>query len=111
MIARKLNERITFFERKSKKDDNGDSYQIDEDLFSCWAEVAKSTTKEFRGRSNDKIEDLKKRRNKKTLYLRFRTDVDSGMLVKWRSHEYKVIDLEEDWQSKDMLMVTVEVVE
>ncbi|MFU1892646.1 head-tail adaptor protein, partial [Enterococcus faecium] len=75
------------------------------------AEVAKSTTKDFRGRSNDKIEDLKKRRNKKTLYLRFRTDVDSGMLVKWRSHEYKVIDLEEDWQSKDMLMVTVEVVE
>lgn len=45
------------------------------------------------------------------MYIRFRTDIDSGMLVKWRDVVYKVIDLEEDWKSKDMLMVTVEVVE
>ena len=111
MITRKLNERIEFFERKTGQDDNGDPIKIDKVLFICWCEIAKATTKEFRDRSSEDIESIKKRRNNRTIYIRFRTDVDSGMLVKWRDVVYKVIDLEEDWKSKDMLMVTVEVVE
>ncbi len=111
MITRKLNERIEFFERKTIKDDNGDPIEIDKVLFSCWAEVPKATTKEFRDRKTDDIENIKKRRNKRTFYIRFRTDVDSGMLVKWRGVIYKVTETEEDWQSKDMLMLNAEVVE
>lgn len=111
MITRKLNERITFFDKKITQDENGDPIKNDVVLFSCWAEVAKSTTKEFRERSVEGIESLKKRRDKKTFYIRFRTDVDTGLLVKWRNQDFKVIDLEEDYQSKDMLMVTVEVIQ
>lgn len=111
MITRKLNERITFFERKPGKDENGDPISNDVDLFSCWCEIAKATTKEFRDRANDKVEDIQKRRNKRTMYIRFRTNVDTGMFLKWRGKEYKLIDLEEDWQSKDMLMLTVEAIE
>lgn len=111
MITRKLNERITFFERDTTKDENGDLVETDKDLFSCWCEIAKATTKEFRDRANDKIEEIQKRRNKRTMYIRFRKDIQSEMLLKWRDTEYKVIDMEEDWKSKDMLMLTVEAIE
>ena len=111
MITRKLNERITFFERSITKDENGDLVKTDKDLFSCWCEISKATTKEFRDRANDKIEEIQKRRNKRTMYIRFRKDIQSEMLLKWRDTEYKVIDTEEDWKSKDMLMLTVEAIE
>lgn len=111
MITRKLNERITFFSRKVKQNDEGDPFNDDKDLFSCWSEVAKATTKEFRDRSNEKIESLQKRRRKRTFYIRFRKDVSSEQFVKWRKKDYKIIDIEEDWRSKDILMITVEVVE
>lgn len=111
MITRKMNERITFFERKNVKDENGDLIEKDEDLFSCWAEVPKATTKEFRDRSSEGIESIQKRKIRKVFYIRFRTDVDTELFVNWRGTKYQVIDSEEDWQSKDMLMVTCEVIQ
>lgn len=111
MITRKLNERIFFISEELTKDDNGDPIVEELSLFSCWAEIAKATTKEFRDRSRENIEQTLKRREKRTLYIRFRTDVETDMVLRWRDKKYKVIDLEEDWKSKDMLMITVEVVE
>lgn len=111
MITRKMNERITFYETKTTKDENGDPITIEKDLFSCWCEVAKATTKEFRDRSSNKIEEIQKQKNVRTFYVRFRTDVQTDMLINWRSQSFKVIDFEEDWKSKDMLMITAEVIE
>lgn len=110
MITRKMNERITFLERKYMKDENGDLIDDDKALFSCWAEVPKSTTKEFRDRSSEGIEEMKKRKTRKVFYIRFRKDVDTGLHVEWRGEKYEVVDIGEDWQSKDMLMITCEVI-
>lgn len=60
MFTRNLNERIFFIEYKKEKDHNGDLIKKEKERFFCWAEVAKATTKEFRDRSTDKIEELKK---------------------------------------------------
>lgn len=111
MITRKMNERITFFEKIPMKNADGDVVLSDKVHFSCWAEVPKATTKEFRDRTSESIEAIQKRRIRKVFYIRFRTDVDTEMLIEWRGTTYQVIDLEEDWQSKDMLMVTCEVIE
>lgn len=110
MITRKMNERITFLERKYMKDENGDLIDDDKVLFSCWAEVPKTTTKEFRDRSSEGIEEMKKRKTRKVFYIRFRNDVDTGLHVEWRNEKYEVVDIGEDWQSKDMLMITCEVI-
>lgn len=111
MITRKMNERITFFVLDLMKDENGDPTNVRRDLFSCWSEIAKATTKEFRDRSTDSIESIAKRRVLKTFYIRFRTDVDSEQYIDWRGNIYQVIDTEPDWRSKDMLMVKAEVIE
>lgn len=60
MFTRNLNERIFFIEYKNEKNQNGDLIKKEKERFFCWAEVAKATTKEFRDRSTDKIEELKK---------------------------------------------------
>lgn len=106
-----MNERIVFYTVEDVKDENGDSTPVETTLFSCWAEVAKATTKEFRDRTNNHIEGLEKRKERRVFYIRFRTDVDSSYFVNWRGKKYQVKDIEEDWQSKDMLMVSVEVIE
>lgn len=108
MFTRNLNERIFFIEYKKEKDQNGDLIKKEKERFFCWAEVAKATTKEFRNRSTDKIDELKKRRNKRTFYIRFRKEIEDEKYIKWRDRVYRIIDIEEDWQSKDMLMITVE---
>lgn len=105
-----MNERITFFTVKTIKDENGDPTEKRENLFSCWAEIAKATAKEFRDRTSDNIKDIQKQRNTKTFYIRFRTDVDTCQRIEWRGVKYQVIDTETDWQSKDMLMVKAEVI-
>lgn len=111
MITRKMNERIEFYTVEDVKDENGDSTQVETTLFLCWAEVAKATTKEFRDRTINHIDEPEKRKETRVFYIRFRTDVDSAYFVNWRGKKYQVKDIEEDWQSKDMLMVSVEVIE
>jgi SPP1 family predicted phage head-tail adaptor len=106
-----MNERIEFYTVEDVKDENGDSTQVETTLFLCWAEVAKATTKEFRDRTINHIEGLEKRKERRVFYIRFRTDIDTSYFVKWRDKRYQINEIEEDWQSKDMLMVSVEVVE
>ena len=110
MITRKLNERICLYSLKTGKDENGDLVKKETKLFECWAEVAKSTTKEFRDRSNNFVDGLEKQRERRVFYIRFRTDFDTDDLVYWRSKKYQIIEIEDDWQSKDMLMISVEVI-
>lgn len=111
MITRKMNERIEFYSIKNIKNEDGDYETAETSLFECWAEVAKATTKEFRDRTNNHIEGLEKRKERRVFYIRFRTDIDTSYFVKWRDKRYQVKEIEEDWQSKDMLMVSVEVIE
>ena len=111
MITRKMNERIEFYTVEDVKDENGDSTPVETTLFSCWAEVAKATTKEFRDRANNHIDGVGKRKETRVFYIRFRTDVDSAYFVNWQGKKFAIKDIEEDWQSKDMLMVSVEVIE
>lgn len=108
-----MNERIEFYETKPVKNENGDYKNVDTVLFSCWAEVAKATTKEFKNRSTEKIQEIEKRKNVRVFYIRHqqKIPVDTGMKVKWRDKKYLVEDTEEDWRSKDMLMVSVVLVE
>lgn len=106
-----MNERILFYSVENIKNDDGDYETVETTRFECWAEVAKATTKEFRDRTNNHIEGLEKRKERRVFYIRFRMDIDSSYFVNWRGKKYQIKEIEEDWQSKDMVMISVEVVE
>ena len=49
MLTRKMNMRITIFKKEGGQTKNGESFrQRRTDIMSCWAEVSKTTVKDFR---------------------------------------------------------------
>lgn len=112
MITRKMNQRISFFAVETTQNEKGDLVRKEVKKYACWAEMPKATTKEFRDRETNKIEEIQKRRNVRVFYIRKRPfEIDSAWLINWRGTSFKITAIEDDWQHYDMLMISAELIE
>ena len=113
MKTRFMNERITFFEYRGGMKDGQVIPKKRSDLFSCWCEVSKATIKEFQERKSVSGESkLQKSCDTKVFAIRHqqKMQLTSTMLIDFKGAEYKIIDVENDYLRKDILLVKGEVV-
>lgn len=111
MRTRKMNTRITFFEKSGGQNEDGEVVDsICKKILTCWAEVSKTTVRDFResssGRQTDYAE-LSQAKDTKVFLIRYIPNVpfDNSMFVEFNGLEYRIVDVEIDYASKDMIMV------
>lgn len=111
-MTRKMNQRISFLSNEQTQNDDGDLINVPKVHFACWAEVPKATTKEFRDRETNKIEEIQKRKKIVVFYIRKRKEpIDTAWEITWRGNSYRIKAVEDDWQSLDMDMISGELIE
>lgn len=115
MQTRNMNSRITFFNYKSGQNDDGEVTAKKEKNthFKCWSEVSKATLKEFKERTQSAdMGNLRKRKDTRVFAIRYqqKKEVETTMLIEFRGRDYRIIDVEEDFKFKDMLLVKAEAV-
>ncbi|WP_157454708.1 phage head closure protein [Carnobacterium maltaromaticum] len=111
MITRKMNERITFFNKVEKKNEDGEVVSGSPvESFSCWAEISKATVKEFKERTSAELmgNGLKKRKDSMIFIIRYQQQetIDSNMLIEFRGTMYEIINVETDYARKDFSLVS-----
>ena len=92
MLTRKMNVRITIFKREGGQNEDGEVLDnVRTDIMSCWAEVSKTTVKDFRENTTGKQADnakislalLSKTVLKNTLKTLHRTTSQFCSALKW----------------------------
>lgn len=110
-----MNERITVYKMSTGQNEDGEIVDdIQKEHFTCWAEVPKATTKEFRNRTNQKVgQDIDKRKNQIQFHIRYRQkeEVDSSMRIRFRGKEFQIVDVETDFMRKDFTMISAVIIE
>ena len=112
MLTRKMNVRITIFKREGGQNDDGEVLDnIRTDIVSCWAEVSKTTVKDFRENTASKQADnatLTKTSDTKVFLIRYmpKPPFDNSMFVDFNELEYKIEKIEVDYANKEMIMIS-----
>lgn len=111
MITRSMNVRITFYELKGGQSEDGDVVTPERsDVLTCWAEVKKTTVKEFQKQSSamNSTDGLTKNKDSKTFLIRSlqKKPLDSSMFIDFKGKQYKIVNFEEDYAKQDMTMVS-----
>lgn len=115
MDTSSMNERITFISRGDyKPNDDGIGVATNVEEFSCWAEVAKMTNKDFL-MSSYKKESGNIWYNKETpvFIIRFnqQKEVQSNWLVNWRNQLYEITSIDVDFKRKEMIQIATQLAE
>lgn len=105
MITRRMNTRITIFSKTSGQNEDGEVVNdIRKDVYSCWAEVAKTSVKDFKIGGKSYLESYK---DTKVFIIRYhpRPPFDNSMFVDFNGQEYKINELEIDYASKETILI------
>ena len=116
MITRKMNTRITIFSKTGGQNEDGEVIAgIRNDVYSCWAEVAKTSVKDFKtgGKSyigelsQDGHKPLESYKNTKVFIIRYhpRPPFDNSMFIDFNGMEYKITEIEIDYAAKETIMI------
>ena len=116
MITRRMNTRITIFSKTGGQNEDGEVVNgIRKDVYSCWAEVAKTSVKDFKigGKSyigelsQDGQKPLDSYKDTKVFIIRYhpRPPFDNSMFVDFYGQEYKINELEIDYASKETILI------
>lgn len=102
---RELDERITFQEKRTKKDENGDPVEIVTDVGSCWCKVKKQLLKEY-------LNDLKTLKDTVTFIVRTKQsfEIDHTMKILYKGKAYEIIQSSLDDQDKEYQFFIAELV-
>lgn len=114
MITRKMNHRVTFFREVGGQNEDGEvTSPIRENLYTCWAEVAKTSLKDFQEGANQtankKAKGIVSSSELKTLYVRHhpRRPFDSSDHVEFNGFEYDIVSVDVDESSFDMDKISI----
>ena len=94
MLTRKMNVRITIFKREGGQNEDGEVLDnVRTDIMSCWAEVSKTTVKDFRENTTGKQADnavLTKTSDTKVFLIRYmpKPPFDNSMFI-----DFNVLEL------------------
>ena len=116
MITRRMNTRIVIFSKTGGQNEDGEVVNgIRKDVYSCWAEVAKTSVKDFKigGKSyigelsQDGQKPLESYKDTKVFIIRYhpRPPFDNSMFVDFYGQEYKINELEIDYASKETILI------
>ena len=115
MLTRKMNVRITIFKREGGQNEDGEVLDnVRTDIMSCWAEVSKTTVKDFRENTTGKQADnavltkLTKTSDTKVFLIRYmpKPPFDNSMFIDFNGLEYKIEKMEVDYANKEMIMIS-----
>lgn len=116
MNTRRMNTRITIFSKNGGQNEDGEVVNsIRTHVYSCWAEVAKTSVKDFKtgGKSyigelsQDGQKPLESYKDTKVFIIRYhpRPPFDNSMFVDFNGQEYKINELEIDYASKETILI------
>lgn len=109
----RLTKRLIVFEDKTTKDENGDYVTQERILTRLWAEIDKYSVNEFRYRTENEIEGIKKRKNHLVFKIRHkqRVELDTTMKVKYKGKNYLIDEIEPDERDQQFDLISVVMVE
>lgn len=106
MITRKMNHRVTFFREAGGQNEDGEVVSPSrKNLYTCWAEVAKTSLKDFQEGANQtankKAKGIVSSSELKTLYIRHNPErpFDSSDHVEFNGFEYDIVSVDVDESS------------
>lgn len=106
MITRKMNHRVTFFREIGGQNEDGEVISPSrKNLYTCWAEVAKTSLKDFQEGANQtankKAKGIVSSSELKTLYIRHNPErpFDSSDHVEFNGFEYDIVSVDVDESS------------
>lgn len=105
-----MNTRITIYTKIGGQNADGEVVDpVRKNIFTCWAEVAKTSVRDFQVKSNAKegIDGLANNRDVKKFLVRYIPEApfDNSMFIEFNGFEYKITNIEVDYASKDMIMI------
>ncbi|HFU4060510.1 TPA: head-tail adaptor protein [Streptococcus suis] len=116
MMTRRMNTRITIFSRTAGQNEDGEVVDtIREDIYSCWAEVSRTSVRDFKVGGKSYVGDLAQNgqkplesyRDEKVFIIRYHPHppFDNSMYVEFNGFEYKITAMEIDHANKDIIMI------
>ena len=111
MNTRKMNTRITIFEKIGGQNEDGEVIDgIRKDVYSCWAEVSKTSIKDFKAAnktSTDSQNSLESVQDIKVFLIRYLPNIpfDNSMYLEFNGFEYRIVEIEIDYASKEIIMI------
>lgn len=108
MKTRNLNNRITFFSNEGGQNDDGEVLEdIRKDIFTCWAEVSKSTLKEFKSRYKTESSNIVLNELKEVFIIRYNLldKIDNTMFIDFKGIEYQISTIEPDYSLKEYVLI------
>ena len=116
MNTRKANIRITIFSKTGGQNEDGEVINgTRNDVYSCWAEVSKTSVKDFKtgGKSyigelsQDGQKPLESYKDTKVFIIRYhpRPPFDNSMYIEFYGEEYKINEMEIDYATKETILI------
>ena len=109
MRTRNMNVRITFFQRVGGQNEDGEVLDFErKDLYTCWAEIPKTTIKDFRKNETiTKTSGLSEHKDTKTFLIRHlpKLPFDNSCFVEFDGNEYQIDAIERDHENKEMDLI------
>lgn len=116
MITRRMNTRITIFSKTGGQNEDGEVVDsVRNDVYSCWAEVSKTSVKDFKtgGKSyigelsQDGQKPLESYKDTKVFIIRYhpRPPFDNSMFIDFNGMEYRITEIEIDYATKETILI------
>lgn len=102
MIINQMNNRIEFYSVKPTKNEYGEIDNVPTLVAKIWADISKDSVKEYKEHDFDE---------KGSRHLTFLIDhraslkIDREMVIKFREHEFNIIDIQRDYTFQDMAKI------
>lgn len=108
MRTREMKTRITFFSEKGGQNEDGEVISpVRKDLYTCWAEVVRTSLKDFqegaKQSTNKRAKGVIEAEEIKTFYIRHhpKAPFDSSAHVEYNGKEYDIVAIDADENSFD----------
>lgn len=110
MFTRKMNNRITIFKKSGGQNEDGEVLEgVRSDVLTCWAEVKKTTVKDFQVKTQAQTgqDGLANNRDTKVFLIRYMPKIpfDTSMFVEFNELDYQITSVEVDYANKDIIMI------
>lgn len=109
MRTRKMNVRITFFQKVGGQNEDGEVLDFEKkNLYSCWAEISKTTIKDFRESATvTKASGLSEHNDTKTFLIRHlpKLPFDNTCFIEFDGNEYQIDSIERDHANKEIDLI------
>lgn len=108
-----MNVRIKLYNVVDGQNEDGDIIEgIKENEFSCWAEVSKSTVKEFRRSYKSKQSELNLNELNEVFIIRYQLldKISNTMKIEFDNVQYEIIKIEPDHARKEHILISAKAV-